>query len=111
MCVVELFRDWLSLKEVGKSKGNPLFPGSRDREEPVTYSVYHDNLRDAQKGSKLPRISSHSFRSGASTSAANSSVPAEDLALAGGWKQTKSITCYIQSNKAKRLAIAKTTGI
>ncbi len=107
MCVVELFKEWLALPKVGKTKGSPLFPGSNDPQEPVTYSVFHDNLRDAQRNSPLPLITSHSFRSGASSSAANSFVPAADLAMAGGWKQQSSTTCYIQSNKAKRLAIAK----
>ncbi len=101
----------MSLDKVGKAAGSPLFPGSRDSQEPVTYSVFHNNLRDAQKDSKLPIISSHLFRSGASTCAANSSVPAEDLALAGSWKNVNSTRCYIQTNKAKRLAIAQTTRI
>ncbi len=61
MCVVELFREWMELEQVGKTAGSPLFPATRDNQEPVTYSVYHDNLRDAQKDSPLPAISSHSF--------------------------------------------------
>ncbi len=67
LCPVRHFKAWLQHPQCIQEAAAPIFQSTNDKWKPVTESCFTDNLKAAQKASRLPRITGHSHRAGFAT--------------------------------------------
>ncbi len=106
-CPYTVIQKWMARPAMLKGDADPLFPKRKQDSEPVSYSCFSENLKSAFVGSSLKPLTSHAFRVGFSTAAANASVPLKNLQLAGLWKSQASLDFYVKLNIDQRLLPAR----
>ncbi len=109
-CPYTVIQTWMARPDVLKGSSDPLFPRAARGCESVLDGCFNDNLKSAFIGSSLKPLTSHAFRVGFSTAAANASVPMKNLQLAGLWKSQASLDFYVKLNIDQRLLPAKMIG-
>jgi hypothetical protein len=84
-----------------------LFPAPADPAQPIDYGLASEWLRRAEKLAGLPKLERriwHPYRRKWAT--ARKHLPLADVAAAGGWKSTQTLTkCYQQPDDATILAV------
>ncbi len=106
MCPCKILADWMERDDVGKGDKDPLFPAHHDLSKSISMTTYSENIQAALQGCNLPRITPHSFRSGAATRGASNNMSMHDLQLSGSWKDPRSVLAYIKWNPERRVKAA-----
>ncbi len=101
----------MSRKDAGKADDDALFPANHDHSKPISMTTYSENIQAALEGSGLPRITPHSFRSGAATRGASRNMSMQDLQLLGAWKDPRSVLSYIKWNPERRVQAARSLSL
>ncbi len=103
LCPIVSFQKWLQRKEVGTEPENALFPTARNKNSSTPYSVYYENLKEAQLLCALPKLTPHAWRVGWATYAAAAGLSVATIAAGGGWRQQTSADGYIRRSTGLRL--------
>ncbi len=111
LCPVQTYEAWFQRKEVGRKKGDALFPLQRNWSKSVSETTFRENLEAALAGSDLPRIMSHSHRAGAATDAVQNHATIDQVQLLGGWRDPRSVASYVRRSEAGRAEAAQTLGL
>ncbi|MCP4700112.1 MAG: tyrosine-type recombinase/integrase, partial [Gammaproteobacteria bacterium] len=103
LCPVINFQKWRRRREVGLDPENALFPTARDKNNATPYSMYAENLKEAQMLCKLPRLTPHSWRCGYATYAAAAGLDAATIVAASRWRQLASAEGYVRRSTELRM--------
>ncbi len=111
LCPVAVFRGWLERPELGKTETAALFPAFWNKENPISKTMFRENLKVALKSSGLPPITSHGFRAGFTTDSLEGGAKASQLVQCRGWADHRSMRSYIARTKRAKLTAAAKTGL